>query len=39
VELVKTLFVVGSVAAVTAVGLALLAGTDDIRRFRQMRKM
>jgi hypothetical protein len=39
VELVKTWFVVGSAAAVTAVGVALLAGMDDIRRFRQMRKM
>jgi hypothetical protein len=36
---VKTWFVVGSAAAVTAVGVALLAGMDDIRRFRQMRKM
>lgn len=39
VELVKTWFVVGSAAAVTAVGVALLAGIDDIRRFRRMRKM
>ena len=35
----KTWLAVGSVAAVTAVGVALLAGIDDIRRFRQMRKM
>ena len=39
VELVKTWFVVGSAAAVTAVGVALPVGMDDIRRFRQMRKM
>jgi hypothetical protein len=38
VELVKTWFIVGS-AAVTAVGVALLAGKDDIRRFWRMRNM
>lgn len=35
----KTWFVVGSAAAVTAVCVALLAGKDDIRRFRRMRSM
>jgi hypothetical protein len=30
---------VGSAAAVTVVCVALLAGKDDIRRFRQMRNM
>jgi hypothetical protein len=39
VEPVKTWFVVGSAAAVTAVGVALLAGKGDIRRFLQMRSM
>jgi hypothetical protein len=39
VEPVKTWFVMGAAAAVTAVGVALLAGKDDIRRFRQMRNM
>jgi hypothetical protein len=36
---VKTWFVLGSAAAVIAVGAALLAGKDDIRRFSQMRNM
>ena len=36
---VNTWFVVGSAAAVAAVCVALLAGKDDIRRFRQMRNM
>jgi hypothetical protein len=36
---VKTWFAVGSAAAVTAVGAALLAGKNDIRRFWQMRNM
>ncbi len=35
----NTWFVVGSAAAVAAVCVALLAGKDDIRRFRQMRDM
>ena len=35
----KTWFVVGSAAAVTAVAAALLVGKDDIRRFWKMRKM
>ena len=35
----KTWFVLGSAAAVTAVGAALLAGKDDIRRFWKMRNM
>jgi hypothetical protein len=39
VEPVKTWFVVGSAAAVTAAAVALLAGKDDIRRFWQMRNM
>jgi hypothetical protein len=39
VELVKTWFVLASAAAVTAVGVALLAGKDDIRRFRRMHNM
>jgi len=34
---VKTRFVLA--AAITAVCLALLAGKDDIRRFRRMRNM
>lgn len=36
---VKKWFALGSLAAVTAVGVALLAGKDDIRRFLQMRNM
>jgi hypothetical protein len=36
---VKKWFALGSAAAVAAVGVALLAGKDDIRRFRQMRNM
>jgi len=39
VKQVKTWFVLGSAAAVAAVAVALLAGKDDIRRFRQMRNM
>ena len=35
----KKWFALGSAAAVTAVGVALLAGKGDIRRFWQMRKM
>ena len=35
----KTWFVLGSAAAVTVVGAALLAGNDDIRRFWKMRNM
>ena len=35
----NTWFVVGSAATVAAVCVALLAGKDDIRRFRQMRDM
>ncbi len=35
----KKWFALGSLAAVTAVGVALLAGKDDIRRFLQMRNM
>jgi hypothetical protein len=36
---VKKWFALGSAAVVTAAGLALLAGKDDIRRFWQMRSM
>jgi len=36
---VKKWFALGSAAAVAAVGVALLAGKDDIRRFWQMRSM
>jgi hypothetical protein len=39
VELVKKCFVVASVAAMTAVGVALVAGKDDIRRFLRMHSM
>jgi hypothetical protein len=39
VEPVKTWLVLGSAATVIAVGVALLAGKDDIRRFWQMRNM
>lgn len=39
VEPMKTWFVLGSAAAVTVVGAALLAGNDDIRRFWKMRNM
>jgi hypothetical protein len=39
VEPVKTWFVLGTAAAATAVGVALLAGKDDIRRFWQMHNM
>jgi hypothetical protein len=39
VELVKTWFIVASTAAVAAVGVALLAGKDDIRRFLRMHNM
>ena len=35
----KKWFALGSAAAVTAVGVALLAGKDDIRRFLRMRNM
>jgi hypothetical protein len=35
----KTWFVLGSAAVVTAVGAVLLAGKDDIRRFWKMRNM
>ena len=35
----KKWIALGSAAAVTAVGVALLAGKDDIRRFWQMRNM
>lgn len=35
----NTWFVVGSAAVVAAVCVALLAGKDDIRRFRQMHNM
>jgi hypothetical protein len=36
---VNTWFVVGSAAVVTAVCVALLAGKDDIRRFRRIHNM
>jgi hypothetical protein len=36
---VNTRLVVGSAAVVTATCVALLAGKDDIRRFRQIRNM
>jgi hypothetical protein len=36
---VNTWFVMGSAAVVAAVCVALLAGKDDIRRFRQIRNM
>jgi len=36
---VKTWLVVGSATAVAAVGVALLAGKDDIRRFWRMHTM
>jgi hypothetical protein len=36
---VNTWFVVGSAAVAAAVCVALLAGKDDIRRFRQIRNM
>jgi hypothetical protein len=36
---VNTWLVVGSAAVVAVVCVALLAGKDDIRRFRQMHKM
>jgi len=36
---VKKWLALGSAAAVGAVGVALLAGKDDIRRFWQMRSM
>jgi hypothetical protein len=36
---VSTWFVVGSAAVVTVVGVALLAGKDDIRRFWRMHNM
>jgi hypothetical protein len=39
VEPVKTWFVLGTAAAATAVGVVLLAGKDDIRRFWQMHNM
>jgi hypothetical protein len=39
VDPVKKWFVLASVAAATAVCLALLAGKDDIRRFWRMHKM
>lgn len=35
----NTWIVVGSAAVVVAVCVALLAGKDDIRRFRQIHKM
>ena len=35
----KTWFVLGSAAAVAAVGAAVLTGKDDIRRFWKMRNM
>ena len=35
----KKWFALGSAVAVTAVGVALLAGKDDIRRIWQMRNM
>jgi hypothetical protein len=39
VEPVKTWFIAGSAAALTAVGVALLAGKDDIRRLWWMHNM
>jgi hypothetical protein len=39
VDLVKKCFVMASAIAVTAVGAALLAGKDDIRRFWKMHNM
>jgi len=36
---VNTWFVVGSAAVVAAVGVALLAGKDDIRRFWKIHTM
>ena len=36
---VHTWLVVGSAAVIAAVGVALLAGKDDIRRFWQIRNM
>jgi hypothetical protein len=39
VEPVKTCLIVGSATAVAAVGVALLAGKDDIRRFWRMHSM
>ena len=38
-EPVKTWLMLGSATAVTAVGVALLAGKDDIRRFWWMHNM
>jgi len=39
VRLVKKCFVLASAVAATAVGVALLAGKDDIRRFWRMHNM
>jgi hypothetical protein len=39
VRLVKKCFVLGSAVAATAVGVALLAGRNDIRRFWRMHNM
>lgn len=39
VDLVKKCFVMTSAVAVTAVGVAMLAGKDDIRRFWKMHNM
>jgi hypothetical protein len=36
---VNTWFVLGSAAVAAAICVALLAGKDDIRRFRQIHKM
>jgi hypothetical protein len=39
VEPMKTWFILGSAAVVTAVSVALLAGKDDIRRLWRMHNM